>query len=69
MTGTYDDIRQELENISERMGDRIMTVLREAIEAGATGRPAEEKQLTRARTAVDKAVGILTRLDDDRPST
>lgn len=65
MTGEHDDIRQELENISERLGDRIMTVLRDAIEAGASGRPPQERQLTRARAAVDKAVNILVRLDEE----
>lgn len=64
MTGEYDDIRQDLANISERLGDRIMTMLRDAIEAGATGRPPRERQLSRARAAVDKAVNILDRLDD-----
>lgn len=65
MTDAYEDIRQELENISERLGDRVMTLLRDAIEAGASGRPPEERQLTRARTAVDKAVNILRHLEED----
>lgn len=64
MTAAHDDIRQELENISERLGDRIMTLLRDAIEAGASGRPPEERQLTRARTAVDRAVNLLRKLEE-----
>ncbi len=58
------DLRAELESISERIGDRIMTVLREAMEQGATVRPPEEKLLTRARAAVDKAAALLGRLDE-----
>ncbi len=65
MTGDHEDIRQELENISERLGDRIMTMLRDAIEAGESGRPPEERLVSRARTAVDKAVNLLRQLEDD----
>lgn len=64
MDATYDDLAQQLSTISEQLGDRIMVVLRDAIEAGAPGRPPEERLLTRARAAVDKAVALLHQLPD-----
>lgn len=63
MEGPYDDIKARLEDVSEQLGDRIMVLLREALESGAPGRPPEEKVLTRARSAVDRAVGLLDQLD------
>lgn len=64
MEGTYDDIKVRLEDVSEQLGDRIMVLLREALETGAPGRPPEEKVLSRARAAVDRAVGLLGQLDE-----
>ncbi len=65
MTNDLAEIRTQLQNISERLDDHIMDVLRSAVEDGATKRPPEEKILTRARAAVDKAVGLLDHVDDD----
>lgn len=64
MSGDYDDLLAQLEDISEKLGDRIMTLLREALESGADGRPAEEKLLSRARSAVDKAAALLGRVEN-----
>ncbi|HET8930734.1 MAG TPA: hypothetical protein VFN21_08765 [Acidimicrobiales bacterium] len=65
MNDTYEELRAQLETISERLGDRSIEVLREAIEAGASGRPTEDKLLSRARSAVDKAVGLLGQISED----
>ncbi|MBS1849287.1 MAG: hypothetical protein JST73_13525 [Actinobacteria bacterium] len=59
MNERHEDLRLQLEDISDQLGDRIMAVLREAIEAGAKGRPAEERLLSRARAAVDKAATLV----------
>ncbi len=64
MNDTHDDLRAQLETISEQLGDRIMVVLREALETGAPGRPTEEKLLSRARSAVDKAAGLLRQVSE-----
>ncbi len=64
MSDDVQEMRSELEQLSERLGDRIMTVLREALESGASGRPPEEKVLSRARTAVDKAAALLGQLEE-----
>ena len=58
-----DDIRERLSAIAEELSDRALDVLREAVERGETGRPAAERQLTRARAAVERAVGILSGAD------
>lgn len=66
MTTETEDLRTQLTTISEQLGDRIITLLRDALEAGVQGRPPQEKVLTRARNAVDKAVHLLASLDDAR---
>lgn len=64
MSNEYEDLRSQLTTISEQLGDRIITLLRDALEAGMQGRPPQEKVLTRARNAVDKALHLLESLDD-----
>jgi len=64
MAGEFDDIRARLEGISEELSDLAMARLRESIDAGGTELPVDERRLTRARRAVDKAAGILAQPDD-----
>jgi hypothetical protein len=64
MPGEFDDIRQRLETISEELADLAIDRLRESIDAGGTELPVDERRLTRARRAVDKAIGILREPDD-----
>jgi len=54
-----DDLRQRLEAIAEELGDLALDALREAVEAGETTSPPEERRLTRARRAVEKAALLL----------
>ncbi|MEX2659247.1 MAG: hypothetical protein WD232_06100 [Acidimicrobiales bacterium] len=63
MAGEFDDIRVRLEGIAEELGDLAIVRLRESIDAGGTELPVDEKRLTRARRAVEKAVYILTEVD------
>lgn len=56
------DVVARLEAIAEELADRAIEVLREAVESGASARPDEERRLTRARRAVEKAAALL----DDR---
>ncbi len=53
-----DDIRERLEAIAEELADMALARLHQAVEAGH-GDVAEERRLTRARRAVEKAVQIL----------
>ena len=64
MAGEFDDIRERLEAIAEELTDLGIQRLRESIDAGGTELPADEKRLTRARRAVEKAAYILREPDD-----
>jgi hypothetical protein len=62
--GEFDDIRKRLESISEELADLAMERLRESIDAGGIELPVDERRLTRARRAVEKAVALLEEPDD-----
>jgi hypothetical protein len=63
LAGEFDDIRGRLEAISEELADLALVRLRESIDAGGTELPVDERRLTRARRAVDKAAAILAEPD------
>jgi hypothetical protein len=64
VAGEFDDIRSRLEVIAEEMADLAIVRLRESIDAGGHELPVDEKRLTRARRAVEKAIGLLQEPDD-----
>ena len=64
MAGEFDDIRRRLATISEELADLAIERLRESIDAGGKELPVDEKRLTRARRAVDKAIVLLQEPDD-----
>jgi hypothetical protein len=64
MAGEFDDIRSRLEGIAEELADLAIVRLRESIDAGGTEYPVDEKRLTRARRAVEKAIHLLGEPDD-----
>lgn len=64
MAGEFDDIRTRLEAISEELADLAIQRLRESIDAGGTELPVDERRLTRARRAVEKAANLLREPDD-----
>ena len=64
MAGEFDEIRGRLEAIAEELADLAIQRLRESIDAGGQELPVDERRLTRARRAVEKAVGILKEPDD-----
>ncbi len=59
MAGEFDDIRGRLEVIAEELADLALARLRESIDAGGNELPVDERRLTRARRAVEKAIAIL----------
>lgn len=65
MAGEFDDIRARLETISEELADLAIVRLRESIDAGGKELPIDERRLTRARRAVEKAINILAEPDDE----
>jgi hypothetical protein len=64
MAGEFDEIRGRLEGIAEELSDLAIVRLRESIDAGGTEYPVDEKRLTRARRAVEKAIHLLEEPDD-----
>ena len=64
MSGEFDDIRTRLEAIAEELADLAITRLMESIDAGGHEYPVDEKRLTRARRAVEKAIAVLREHDD-----
>ena len=66
MAGEFDHIRARLETISEELADLALERLKESIDAGGNELPVDERRLSRARRAVEKAIGILQEPDDVR---
>jgi len=64
MAGEFDDLRRRLQSISEELADLAIERLRESIDAGGNELPVDERRLTRARRAIEKAIGILAEPDD-----
>jgi predicted ABC-type ATPase len=66
MTGEFADIRARLEQISEELADLAIARLRDSIDAGGHELPVDEKLITRARRAVEKAVDLLAQGEEAR---
>lgn len=64
MAGEFEEIRARLAAIAEELSDLAIERLRESIDAGGNELPVDERRLTRARRAVEKAVSILSAPDD-----
>jgi len=64
MPGEFDDIRIRLETIAEELADLAIQRLMASIDAGGSELPVDEKRLTRARRAVEKAIAVLREPDD-----
>ncbi len=64
MAGEFEDIKARLEGIAEELADLAIVRLRESIDAGGSEIPVDEKRLTRARRAVEKAIHLLEEPDD-----
>ena len=64
MAGEFEDIRRRLLEISDELADLALERLRESIDAGGVELPVDERRLTRARRAVERAAGILSEPDD-----
>ena len=58
MSGAFDDLAEQLDAIAAELDDRAFELLREAA-AERSGRPADDKRLTQARRAVEKAAPLL----------
>jgi hypothetical protein len=64
VAGEPAELRARLEQIADELADLAIVRLRESIDAGGTELPVDERRLTRARRAVEKAIAILREPDD-----
>ena len=66
MSGQYDHFADRLDAVAEDLDEVMFEQLREAA-ADKSGRPADDKRLTQARRAIEKASRLLrgTTTDDD----
>jgi type IV secretory pathway VirD2 relaxase len=64
VTAPYDDLAERLDAIAADLAERAIGVLRAAVERGDDRRPDEERRLTQARRAVEKAAHLLRGLGD-----
>ena len=64
VAGEFDEIRVRLEQIAEELADLAIVRLRESIDAGGSELPVDERRLTRARRAVERAIAVLSEPDD-----
>ncbi len=69
MAGELQDIRRRLQGIAEELTDLAIARLQESIDAGGTELPLDERRMTRARRAVERAAAILAEPDDDWPAS
>jgi hypothetical protein len=65
MAGEFQEIRSRLEAIAEELADLAIERLKESIDAGGSELPVDERRLTRARRAVEKAIAVLSEPDDN----
>jgi hypothetical protein len=61
--GRRDELADRLDVIAEELSDLALDSLQAALERGDSSRPAEEKRLTQARRAVEKAAHLLRTAD------
>jgi exonuclease VII small subunit len=59
----FGSLADRLESIVEDLDEMAFDRLREAVAEGATVRPQSDKELTKARRAVEKAAHILRNMD------
>jgi hypothetical protein len=64
MAGEFQEIRARLQTIAEELADLAIERLRESIDAGGQELPVDERRLTRARRAVERAAAILAEPDE-----
>lgn len=62
---TPEQLVERLETVIADIDEMSFDLLREAVADGATARPTADKELVKARRAVEKAAAILRTLTDD----
>ncbi|HET7487336.1 MAG TPA: hypothetical protein VFJ85_05360 [Acidimicrobiales bacterium] len=65
MTADLDELRERLQAIADDLADLALERLRAAVDLDDPAPAAEERRLTRARRAVEKAISVLGDRDGD----
>lgn len=66
MASDVEDLRERLQAVADELADAALDRLRRALDDGDPGlAAAEERRLSRARRAVEKAVAVLAEADPD----
>jgi|688.fasta_scaffold190839_3 hypothetical protein len=55
----FSEIIDQLRTIADTLDEKAMSMLRDAIESGASKPTADEKKVIQARRAIEKAVSLL----------
>jgi len=63
IVASLEEIVSNLQSVSEDLADKALDALKEAHREGQAKRPELERQITQARRAIEKAIGVLSRLD------
>mgnify|MGYP006095310557 CR=1 FL=1 len=63
MKSEIEAIRSDLESIAEKIADLALINLRENIEQGGENITKEDRQLTRVRRSLEKAIHLLSELE------
>lgn len=70
MSARRDDLAalaDRLDSVVADLDELAFDLLREAAADGASARPADDRELVKARRAAEKAAGVLRRLADGSP--
>ena len=68
MTGEYGMLVARLESVAADLDEMAFDRLREAVADGLTVRPTDDRELMKARRAIEKATAILRQLDGAGPT-
>lgn len=60
MSAELEQLSERLEAIAEELADLAIEALRESIDADLPERAADERRITKARRAVERAVALLS---------
>jgi hypothetical protein len=60
---SIEEIVSTLHSVSDDLAEKALDALKEAHREGQAKRPELERQITQARRAIEKAIGVLSRLD------
>lgn len=68
MSGELGPLADRLQSVAADLDEIAFDRLREAVAEGETARPRDDRELMKARRAIEKATVILRQLDGDDPA-